>query len=241
MKEYFKKKLIKRYENRVHDLGIDKLIDEITDEAIDYVVQRLVIEESVGFSHHYMEKLEALEEKIDRLVESGNQSRCQLSNNAQNSTIQFIAGQGSSERNKAVNHLKDKLVGTNTLIICDPYFIKGIKGQDPKVVACEFASLLPNTLKQLELYVKPRIREKEFAESLNAELKSRKIKLVVRKTDDVHDRVWIKDFNEAFVVGTSFNGLGNKCAFILDLPPEDRKQFMASVNELTRLPKSKSA
>ncbi|TOJ34023.1 hypothetical protein CGI42_26415, partial [Vibrio parahaemolyticus] len=101
MKEYFKKKLIKRYENRVHDLGIDKLIDEITDEAIDYVVQRLVIEESVGFSHHYMEKLEALEEKIDRLVESGNQSRCQLSNNAQNSTIQFIAGQGSSERNKA--------------------------------------------------------------------------------------------------------------------------------------------
>ena len=47
--------------------------------------------------------------------------------------------------------------------------------------------------------------------------------------DDVHDRVWIKDFHSAYVVGTSFNGLGDKCAFILSLPEEDRRDFIRAI------------
>ncbi|MNT57386.1 hypothetical protein D3C86_1693840 [compost metagenome] len=134
------------------------------------------------------------------------------------------------------------MIGAKSLSICDPYFLKKPKDAPPAQAAAEFIGILPTTLQSLNLYVKPRIRDKDFSDYLNSMLKERGVKLLVRKTEDVHDRVWVKDYEEAFVVGTSFNGLGNKCAFILDLPSEDRKQFIYSLNELSqKLSKSKSA
>ena len=37
--------------------------------------------------------------------------------------------------------------------------------------------------------------------------KDRGIKLTCRKTDELHDSVWIVDSTLAFVIGASFNGL----------------------------------
>jgi hypothetical protein len=165
-----------------------------------------------------------------------------LSESDEQSTLRLITGLGPEERNNAILYLSDKLAGTKSLTICDPYFLKKQKSVPAKVTATEFVELLPQTLKRIELFTKPRARDKEFADHLNAGLRGRGIRLVHRKTEKVHDRVWIKDFDEAFVVGTSFNGLGNKCAFILDLPQSDKRQFISSLNEIGQdLPKSKSA
>ncbi len=218
------------------EVSLERVVENLLDEVEEY------FEHPYHREFLYKKKLINIENKLDSLIERNIVSRCRFANEERDSVIQLITGVGSEERNKAISHLSDKLIGTKTLTICDPYFIKGTKVMPPGNLANEFVNLLPSTLKILELYVKPRIREKAFAESLNAALKEKKIKLIVRKTDDVHDRVWIKDYETAFVVGTSFNGLGNKCAFILDLPSEDRKQFVFSLSELSRkLSKSKSA
>jgi hypothetical protein len=45
------------------------------------------------------------------------------------------------------------------------------------------------------------------------------------KTKTIHDRVWIVEGRKAFVVGTSFQGIGNKFSFILDIPNVDLEIF----------------
>jgi hypothetical protein len=223
-------------ERRGDEVNLDDVIESLLNEFEDY------LEHPYHRELLYKRQLINIENKLDSLIERNGVNRCRFSNESSDSVMKLITGVGLDERNKAISHLSEKLMGTNTLTICDPYFIKGTKMMPPENLANEFVNLLPRTLKVLELYVKPRVREKLFAESLNSALKNREIKLIVRKTDDVHDRVWIKDYDEAFVVGTSFNGIGNKCAFILDLPSEDRKQFIFSLSELSRkLSKSKSA
>jgi hypothetical protein len=58
----------------------------------------------------------------------------------------------------------------------------------------------------------------------------------------LHDRVWIADHERAFTVGTSFNGIGSRCAFILELPSEDRRAFIRELASIrANVTKSKGA
>jgi hypothetical protein len=50
--------------------------------------------------------------------------------------------------------------------------------------------------------------------------------------EEIHDRVWLKDETDAVVVGTSFNGLGNKCAFLLNLEAADASSFSAELRRI---------
>ena len=103
-------------------------------------------------------------------------------------------------------------------------------------------AVIPKTIKVIELYVKPKKRDAEVAAGFTKLCKDREIKLTCRKTDELHDRVWIVDSIRAYVIGASFNGLGNKCAFILELPEEDRRNFIKEVGLLReRTTRSKSA
>ncbi|MNG93141.1 hypothetical protein D3C79_520980 [compost metagenome] len=239
MKNYFKRRLMSILEKEELELSKNEDLEELLDE----------IEELAWYYpwHRYdyvreTERLERIENKLDTILENSERKRCRFSESDSDSALQFITGIGLNERNKAIAYLSEKLIGAKSLSICDPYFLKKPKDAPPAQAAAEFIGILPTTLQSLNLYVKPRIRDKDFSDYLNSMLKERGVKLLVRKTEDVHDRVWVKDYEEAFVVGTSFNGLGNKCAFILDLPSEDRKQFIYSLNELSqKLSKSKSA
>ncbi len=51
-----------------------------------------------------------------------------------------------------------------------------------------------------------------------------------KRSERIHDRIWIKNDSEARVVGTSLNGANSRrLAFELPLPPEDLEfvlQFM---------------
>ena len=50
-------------------------------------------------------------------------------------------------------------------------------------------------------------------------------------TDTVHDRVWIADRKRGLVVGTSFNGLGSRAAFLLPLPDPDLVAVLEYLDE----------
>jgi hypothetical protein len=47
------------------------------------------------------------------------------------------------------------------------------------------------------------------------------VQLTQSSSQEFHDRVWIADCKQAVVVGTSFNGIGKRAAFILPLPWPD--------------------
>lgn len=50
-------------------------------------------------------------------------------------------------------------------------------------------------------------------------------------TDLIHDRIWIADRKRAIVVGTSLGGLGNRMAFILQLPRYDLNALLEYLDE----------
>jgi hypothetical protein len=239
LRSHLKQKLLSLIERERLEKNLDEIVDELFKDVEKYAWK---LSWRKYYYHLEGERLDRIEGKLDKVLEGSSRARCRFSEDDGESVLHLLTGAGLGERNKAINHLSAKLKGAISLTICDPYFLKIPKGSSPSETASEFISILPKSLKNLDLYVKSRYRDKEFADCFNVKLQKRGIKLLSRKTDEIHDRVWIKDFNDAFVVGTSFNGLGNKCAFILDLPKEDQRQFMSSLKEISRnLPKSKSA
>jgi len=182
-----------------------------------------------------------IEQKLDRLLERPSGVECRLSRADADNFRRYLTGLGPTARDDAVRHLKECLKGARQLTICDPYFLNAPRRTLPRDYVKRIETVLPKTLKQLEIFVANGRRNKAVAREFNTLCKSRSIKLSCLKTDDIHDRVWIADGLHAYVVGTSFNGLGNKCAFILPLPDEDKRLFIKEItSRRNSLPKSKS-
>jgi hypothetical protein len=182
-----------------------------------------------------------IEQKLDRLLERPSRVECRLSEADGDSFIQFIVKQTAP----GVRYLNECLSGAVELTICDPYFLTASSKTPPGNYVGRIEAVLPATLKRLEIFVatdKKIKRNKTVADGINSLCKRRNIKLSCMKTDEIHDRVWIANHLHAYVVGTSFNSLGDKCAFILELPDEDRRLFIQEITSLRgSLPKSKSA
>ncbi|MBN3823654.1 hypothetical protein G3O00_08480 [Burkholderia sp. Ac-20384] len=176
-------------------------------------------------------RLDHLEQKVDALLERPTVS-CRMTGEEGNNVMQLMTSIGSAARGQAISHLHDGFLGASQLVICDPYFLRTIKNLSKSDYLAGINDVIPKTVKSIELFVKPRARDSEVASGFNDICQKRGIRLTCRKTDDLHDRVWIVDSTRAFVVGASFNGLGNKCAFILELPEDDRRNFIKEVGLL---------
>ena len=186
-------------------------------------------------------RLHRLDQKIDALLERP-ASTCRMASEEGESVMQLMTGVGTGARAEAVDYLRNRFDRAQQLVICDPYFLLSNNKTSKADYLAGIDNVIPKTIKTVELYVKPRKRDAEVAAGFNKLCQDRGIKLTCRKTDELHDRVWIVDSTRAFVVGASFNGLGNKCAFILELPEEDRRNFIREVGLLReRTTRSKSA
>jgi hypothetical protein len=144
----------------------------------------------------------------------------------------YVAGKGQEARHRSLAYLSDALGNAQRLTICDPYFYMPSRAKGGRPLDAELGEVLPEALTALELFVKPDARDEATVATVAALCEGRGIALDIRLTHDIHDRVWIRDGEEGYIVGTSFNGLGNKCAFILPLPEEDLAVFQ---EELTRI------
>lgn len=186
-------------------------------------------------------RLRRLDQKIDVLLERPVPS-CRMASEEGNSVLQFMTGVGNAARSDAINHMQIGFSGAKQLVICDPYFLLSNSKSSKADYLAGIDAVIPKTVKAIELYVKPRKRDAEVATGFTKLCQDRGIKLICRRTDELHDRVWVVDSTRAFVVGASFNGLGNKCAFILELPEDDRRNFIKEVGFLReRTTRSKSA
>ena len=139
---------------------------------------------------------------------------------------------GDAARASSVRFLSQVLAEAQQVTICDPYFLRPYKDRSVSEYQAAVESVLPKGMKSLELFVKPRQRTKEIAEALETYCTHSNIRLTVYETERIHDRVWIKDHCEAYAVGTSFNGIGSRCAFILQLPPEDLNTFQFELRKV---------
>ncbi len=186
-------------------------------------------------------RLHRLDQKVDALLERP-VSSCRMASEEGSNVLQLMTGVGVAARKEAIDYMLDGFSGAKQLVICDPYFLLSNNKNSKIDYLAGIDAVIPKTVKTIELYVKPRKRDAEVASGFTKLCQDRGIKLTCRKTDELHDRVWIVDSTRAFVVGASFNGLGNKCAFILELPEQDRRNFIKEVGLLReRTTRSKSA
>lgn len=121
--------------------------------------------------------------------------------------------------------LRLRLQNAESLTVCDPYLFAKPKKERAEDYLDNLLSVLPlRTLRYLTIV---HDRAKEHTPLVRAFEKKlpRNINLLLRPNSDIHDRVWIVDKNKAFVIGTSFGGLGKRLAFLLDLPYEDLVRF----------------
>ncbi|MDA8361728.1 MAG: hypothetical protein M0Z44_07020 [Gammaproteobacteria bacterium] len=186
-------------------------------------------------------RLRRLERKVDALLERPTAS-CRMASEEGSNIMQLMTGVGDAARCEAIEHMSRGFSGAKQLVICDPYFLlSNSKASTEGYLAC-VKDVIPKTVEAIELFVKPRKRDVKVAEGFTKLCQDRGIRLTCRKTEELHDRVWIVDYTRAFVVGASFNGLGNKYTFILELPEEDRRNFIKQVGLLReRTARSKSA
>jgi hypothetical protein len=199
-------------------------------EAFDYL-----------FDGYSTRALSNIEDKIDRLAGRLEYGQCRLAGAARGDVIEFITGIGVTARADALSYLNRCLEGSRQLTICDPFFLCSIRATSPDDYVAAIESVLPQTLKSLDIFSGRRRRDALVAKGLNQMFKRKGIRVNCYKTDDIHDRVWIKNYSEAYSVGTSFNGLGNKCAFILPLPSDDLRGFLTEISiRRAELPMSKS-
>jgi len=186
-------------------------------------------------------RLRSLDQKIDALLERPSPT-CRMASEEGNNVMRLITGVGTAARTDAIDYMRSGFAGAKQLVICDPYFLLSNSKTSKADYLAGVDVVIPKTVKAIELYVKPRKRDAEVAAGFTKLCQDRGIKLTCRKTEELHDRVWIVDSTRAFVIGASFNGLGNKCAFILELPEEDRRNFIKEVGLLReRTTRSKSA
>ncbi len=221
-----KDELKKCLENYLKESGDNKLV-----EIIDCIYRH-----DYSYPHYRkLRELKSINEKI--LEELKEQRQCPFRENSKTGEIRFMSGYS---RKKGINHIKEKLEGAKSIIICDPYFFP-VKEKKCEDYVKEFIGVLPCSVKEITVYcqknsktLKNNLCYNAIKGALEKKSKSKIIKLTIEKTEDIHDRVWIVDelCDKGFVVGGSFNGLGNKVMFILDLPIKDTQDFLKILKKI---------
>ncbi|MBL0475243.1 hypothetical protein [Aeromonas veronii] len=128
-----------------------------------------------------------------------------------------------------------QLHGAEKLTIADPYFFSWSgpnKIFEKEIEYTEFIlQLAPQTVQDLEIFHLPGPNSRIF-HKFDKMIRSRKVKPRYVETNEIHDRVFIKDDCDAVLLGTSLGGYGNKLAFILPIPGEDLAVFSRELERI---------
>lgn len=172
---------------------------------------------------------------IERRLESLEPQRCVLAEGNRADRVMHLVTGLEGRQCEERKHITSWLSGASQLTVVDPYFFsfsgpnKVYRTQAQYVEA--IVELLPKTLESIEVFHLPGPNRAIFS-SFQKHCYKKSIVLRNWATTEVHDRVLIKSETEARVLGTSFGGLGNKIAFVLDLPQEDLEVFRRELHRI---------
>jgi len=127
-------------------------------------------------------------------------------------------------RELALLSLRNRVKNAKTLVICDPYILTIREGDDPEDYVHQLREVLPESLSKLVL-VHSQTKENHLMREIIIHTFPNSLPVHIFKCSAIHDRVWIVDNKSAFVTGTSFNSIGYRLSFIIDLDKDDFKDF----------------
>lgn len=158
--------------------------------------------------------------------------RCALER-SDDGTLHFVTLPG--QRTVGLKELRDFTANAEALIIVDPYVFSG-----PNDRAADIAEEFKRTARVDGKWLKrvhfiydasTKCTTKTVKAAISRVLKDASITVSSRPSNVIHDRVWIADRRRALVVGTSFNGLGGRAAFLLPLPDPDLRALLEFLDE----------
>lgn len=112
------------------------------------------------------------------------------------------------------------------LVVIDPYITKpkfADEGDKHVKLIAESTCLADGKLKSLSIVDSFRNGKRPVKDALATECGRYGCAFQYHQTGDIHDRLWIKNGQQAALVGTSLNSIGARLAFMVDLPSDDFK------------------
>lgn len=179
---------------------------------------------------------ELLHEIHKLLKTNASAARCRFSDDEASNVLGMLIAK-QADRKPALKNLGGWLKDAKKLVIVDPYILHGNtqESTEQERSLCndpvkDLLKLLKNT-KELDIF-----HFKDPPKKILSDLKKGFSSGHLRtfETSKIHDRVWIKNSNEARVIGTSFGGIGKKLAFMLDLPKEDLDLFLKELQNIRK-------
>ncbi len=180
------------------------------------------------------EQISQLSEQIKEL--SNKRTICTLSEKSyeHDGVLKLLTGLPNKSKQEK-KYLDKQLNGAETLTIADPYFFSWTgpnKIFDKESKYTDFIlQLIPPTVQKLEIFYLHGPNSRIF-HKFDKMIKSRKIKTQYVETNEIHDRVFIKNETDAVLLGTSLGGYRNKLAFILQIPDEDLSAFSKELERI---------
>jgi len=211
----------------------DEIVDAIRRVLIETVPLRIVV-------HNDHDQLLG---KIKSLLDAQTGTvRCRFSAGEANGITHFLTAKG--ERKETLKDLRLWVKNAKHLIIADPYFMQGdptgwdwknLPDRDRKSKAHEYATEVAGILgdvSEVDIFHLPS-PPKELRTAMK-KVAFRGRNFTTYETTDIHDRVWIKDRDEARIIGTSFGGIGNKLSFMIALPDDDLNAFQGEIAKMKK-------
>ena len=181
------------------------------------------------------EEISARLSRIERRLSTLEPQRCALAEGETANRLAYLITGLDERRNEERRHITSWLAGTSKLTVVDPYFFS-FSGPN-KVFRTQaqyvewLIDFIPKRVERLEVFHLPGPNRRIYS-SIAEYCRKKGITLENCETNEIHDRVLIKNDNDAKAIGTSFGGLGNKIAFVLDLPDEDLQAFRRELHRI---------
>jgi len=186
----------------------------------------------------YHPHIDELLHEIHRLRNDINERgrlRCPISENQSGNLLEFIVG--ANGKKEGIKEIRDFTSDAKKIIIIDPYIYGGdTEKTDIYLEHFKKASRIQNLERLHIIYGEKYGNTKKIRDGIKDLARENRCNFTEINTELIHDRIWIKNGEQAIVVGTSFGGLGNRVCFILELPNYDLVALKDFLKEKELLP-----
>lgn len=129
------------------------------------------------------------------------------------------------EREKVIEYLKEIMYDGKSIIIIDPYFFSKSANITLKNYINDMEKVLENIN---EILIITHWNKENYEKEVKEFFQKKNIKYRIFKTRKLHDRLWIKNKVDYYVVGSSFNSVSFSFGFIYQL---ERHEIKVAINK----------
>ncbi len=139
----------------------------------------------------------------------------------------------AKERKKGLKEIRDFTSDAKKLVIIDPYFLAGSNSSIDEFIEDFKRATHIHQLDYLNiLYDKNYGETKQYVSEIKKLSYQNQCRLTLTPSSVFHDRIWIKNSEQAILVGNSFGGIGKvRLSFILELPSQELNYLLKYLQE----------